>query len=149
MNTFDKFALAERAEQVFAEVYGLLARQFAQEPKYHALFTRLEQEEIQHAMRIKMLRKRYVTMGKDMKELVLEIAPLQAFLKQGETTRQRLAAGETLGTVTEVVARIAELERQLAGAHAEMILAVGDASLRNFFKKLAAQDRGHAALLCQ
>ncbi len=145
MNTFDKFALAERAEQLFANVYGLLAKQFAHEPKYYALFTQLEQEEIQHAMRIKMLRKRYTT--KDVGDIEFDVVPLQAFLKNGERIMQQLESGEPFDSVSEAAAVMAELERQFAGAHAEMILSVVDSNLRKFFEQLAKQDRGHASLL--
>ncbi len=149
MNTFEKFHFAEQAERLFADIYGALAKQCEHEPTHHALFSRLEQEEIQHAMRINMLRKRYVAMGRDMKAIKLDIAPLQILLKQGEMLKQRLESGELSGNIPEIVAIIAELERKFAGVHAEMISETADASLRTFFEKLAAQDRGHASLLSQ
>ena len=146
MNTFDKFHFAEQAERLFAEIYGALAKQCEHEPTYHALFSRLEQEEIQHAMRIKMLRKRYTT--KDVGDIELDIVPLQAFLENGERIMQRLESGAPFGSVSEAAVVMADLERQFAGAHAEMILSVVDSNLRKFFEQLAKQDRGHASLLC-
>lgn len=147
MNIFAKFDLAERVEQTFADVYGILAKQFEHEPKYQVLFTRLAQEEIQHAQRIKMLRKRYVSMGKDLKMIEFDVVPLQAGLKNGEALKQRLTSGETFASAAEIVTIIAELERQFANAHTNIIAAVVDPAIRELFEQLAAQDREHAALL--
>ena len=147
MNTFDKFSIAEYAENVFADVYRLLAEQFAGNPKYYALFVQLEQEEIQHAMRIRMLRKHYLTEGEAVKAIQLNMTPLLAFTERGEALKRRLETGEKLGTLPEIAAMLVSLELQFAGAHAEMILDVSDSNLRKFFEKLAEQDRGHSSLL--
>lgn len=53
--TYQVFEQAERIERTAADLYRLLAEQFAADPAARALFVRLEEEEHQHASRVRLL----------------------------------------------------------------------------------------------
>jgi hypothetical protein len=145
MTTFEKFEVAARAEQVLAGVYGLLAER--QEPGSTAerLFIQLQQEGEQHALRIKMLRKRYT--ANSVREVSLDVEQLQALQLTAESLRDRVVSGELTTNAPGLMRLLADAERQFAAAQAALISGAGDAGVQAFFEQLAAQDRGHQALL--
>jgi hypothetical protein len=142
--TYQIFERAERIEELAAAGYRLLAEQF---PAGRALFRQLEEEEQQHAARIGLLKARYrhdsrlVTRGSS------EVVELDLILADSEAVLASIRRGTFARTLEEARVNLVALEERFARAHAEVIAAEGHPALREFFVKLAEQDRGHQALL--
>lgn len=146
MTTFDVFKKAERIETIAAAIYAAVAKVFAADDGARSLFTRLEQEEIQHASRVRLLASRYRG-DKRILVKVPGVAELESCLVRAEAALAEVLAGSWDGDLAAVKVRLVELEAMLARAHAQTIAKDGDPSLRDFFRQLALQDDAHAALL--
>lgn len=146
MTTFDVFKRAERIEGIAAAIYAALAKQFSADATASALFARLEAEEVQHASRVRLLASRYRSDTRIL-EKVPGVAELEICLAQAETALAEVVAGSWGSDLARVKGRLAQLEAQLAKAHSHVIAEDGHPSLRDFFRQLALQDDGHAALL--
>lgn len=144
--TYQVFEQAERIERTAAELYRLLAEQFAADPAARALFRRLEEEEHQHASRVHLLAARY---RHDSRLLPAPGDPqlLEAILADLEQVVASARRGTFARTVEEARVNLAALEERAAHAHAELIAREGHPALREFSQKLAEQDRGHEELL--
>lgn len=146
MTTFDVFRTAERIEAVAAAIYAEVAKRFAADEKARALFARLEQEELQHASRVRLLASRYRGDTRILPK-VPGVADLESCLSHAEAALADVRAGAWDGDVAETRRRLVQLEGLLSRAHAQTIAKDGDPSLRDFFRQLALQDDAHAALL--
>jgi hypothetical protein len=144
--TYQIFEKAVRIEELCAEAYHLLAEQFAAEPEARDLFLQLEQEELQHATRVKLLAARY---RHDPRLLGAPVgaAELDGLLADAEHALAAVRGRSFARTAEEARARAASMEERFARAHAELISHEGHPALREFFCKLAEQDRGHDELL--
>jgi hypothetical protein len=146
VTTFELFQVAERIELGASELYGLLARQFAEDEPARVLFVRLEQEENQHASRVRLLASQYRADAK----LVGNVAGAGVlseceFQLQVALAEVRAGAwGRELGPVRE---RLARLEASLAHAHAQALAVEANPGLREFLRQLSQQDRAHQELL--
>lgn len=146
MPTLDVFRCAERIEVVAAEIYAALAARFAADPEARALFARLEQEELQHAARVRLLASRY----RSDRTLIAGFdgaAALDGCLREAEQALRDARDGAWGGDLRAVKRRVAELEERLGTAHAHVVARDGHPGLRAFFEQLALQDDGHLDLL--
>jgi hypothetical protein len=146
VTTFDLFQLAERIELAAAELYATLAKQFADDEGARALFVRLEQEELQHAARVRMLASHY---RKDPK-LVGHVTGAGALGHCELQVRAALAevqAGAWGRELDPILTRLSLLEDALAKAHADAMAEHSNDGLRDFFRQLSAQDAAHHQLL--
>lgn len=146
MTTFDVFKTAERIETIAASIYAAVAKRFAADEKARALFGRLEQEEVQHAARVRLLASRYRG-DKKILAKIPGVAELESCLALAEAALAEVLAGTWGGDLAATKLRLVQLEGVLSKAHAQTIAKDGDPSLRDFFRQLALQDDAHAALL--
>jgi hypothetical protein len=145
-STFEIFRQAERIETISAEIYGTLASQFRDDLDAHALFIRLEAEEMQHASRIRLLAATY---RNDSKLLVRVngACELEACLAEAESALAEVQAGRWGESLAQVLGRVARLEDRLARAHANLLALNGNGALRDFFEQLSRMDDAHVELL--
>jgi rubrerythrin len=143
----EQLDLAVQIENVAGRIYAVLAERFADEPEARALFTRLEQEEQQHALRIEMLGTTLARRPELQRQLVLDVEKLQRALKEGEDVARLLAEPRPRIPLDRARRLAAQLEEKFSGVHAEQITSCSEPSLRELFSIFVAQDRGHAALL--
>jgi hypothetical protein len=123
----------------------MAASKFSGDREVRALFERLQQEEIQHAYRLRMLRSQCMkdaTLGRG---LVLDAGLLGRLLETGAQVKKRLASEEL--TLAGLLSLFVELEDAFSCAHAESLTAEADPKLRTFFESLAKQDEQHRLLL--
>jgi hypothetical protein len=146
VTTWDVFRLAERIELGAAEIYGLLAKQFASDAAVHTLFVRLQQEELQHASRVRLLAARYRGDTKILEKITgaVEIEACQGVV---EAALADLVAGQWGDDLAAIKRRLVDLEGKLRSAHAHAMSEEGHPDLRDFFRQLALQDDAHASLL--
>jgi hypothetical protein len=144
--TYEVFEKAVRIEEVCAEAYRLLSEQFAADAGARELFRRLEQEELQHASRVKLLAARY-RHDPRLLGVPLVSGELAALLEDAEQALAAIQRRSFAQTADEAKARAVAMEERFARAHAELISHEGHPALREFFWKLAEQDRAHNELL--
>jgi hypothetical protein len=145
-STFDVFRRAERIEAICAAIYGLLALRFRDDAEAWALFSRLEEEELQHASRVKLLASAYRHDSK-LRTPVNGADELQACLAAAEQALAEVQGGGWGPGLADVLGRAARLEEQLLSAHAHLLALNGDHALRDFFEQLSLMDEGHVTLL--
>jgi rubrerythrin len=145
-STFEVFRWAERIEAIAAEIYGLLARRFGEDPDAYALFAQLQAEEEQHAARIRLLAASYRNDSK-LLPAVNGAAELAACLGEAERAMAEVRAGGWGPRLADVLVRVSRLEDRLARAHADLLALNGDPGLREFFEQLARMDDAHVELL--
>jgi hypothetical protein len=145
-STFDVFRRAERVETLAAAVYAAVARHFRADANAHALFRRLEGEELQHAARVRLLAATYRNDSK-LIEKVNGAETLDACLRYAEEALAQVEAGEWGPGISDVFARLARLEERLQSAHAHLLALNADTKLRDFFEELAHMDDAHVVLL--
>lgn len=146
-NAYAKFELALEVEDLAERLYRRLAVHFTDNPAARAIFERLAGEEQQHAMRIDLLRKKYMQDPARVPEIALDVEESRQLLDEGAVLMQLLEAGDRSLTLKESARMMVELEQRFSIVHAHAMAEAGDADLRAFFEQLAAQDREHAALL--
>jgi rubrerythrin len=145
--SYEIFEKAERAEQLAAALYQLLAQRFSGDPEARDLFLRLEQEELQHASRVRLMGARYRHDPRVLGRLAVDHSELDSILAESEQAVRDAQDGSFARTLDQARARLRALEEHCARAHAEMIAREGNPALRQFFRKLAEQDRAHGELL--
>ncbi len=143
----EKFAKAERAEELFAEMYRVLAGLFADEPDAVTMFTRLADEEVQHALRVHMLYERYRRHPSEFRDVPIDDSELDAILAQALLVLDDLRRRATPMTAAQARSAMVALERRMGAVHAEILSKDADPSIAQFFAALGAMDRGHAELL--
>ena len=144
--TYEIFEKAERIEVLSAEAYASLAVLFESDPAARKLFLRLEEEELQHASRVRLLAARYRA---ESRLLGPSAAPeeLDALLREVEALVRSIRDGSFARSVEEACAKLAAFEESASRAHAEAIARSGHPELQRFFQALASQDRAHQELL--
>ena len=136
---------AEQLEWLSAELYELAASRFGGDQDVRQLFERLQQEEIQHAYRLRMLRSQCVKDAGLARGLALDASRIAPLLETGAQAKKRLATSEL--TLAEALSLFVDLEAAFSSAHAESLTAEADPQLRTFFESLAKQDEQHRRLL--
>ena len=145
--TFQIFERAERIELVCAEGYALLAERFKVDSAARALFLRLEEEELQHAARVRLLAARYRHDPRLLDGAPADLSELDLMLHDAETAVSSIRAGSFARSVEEAVVNLVALEERMSRAHAELIAHGGHPAQREFFRQLAEQDDGHREML--
>jgi rubrerythrin len=148
-STHALFTAAERLELLAAEMYRLLAEQFAAKEGVRALFWRLHQEEIQHATRVRLLAAQYRNdSGLFERAILFEGAPdPRALVASLEATVREVEAGAWGSDLQEIRARVVDLERRCVSLHAQFVAAGASPEISSFFEELARQDVEHERLL--
>lgn len=143
------FAAAERLELLAAELYRLLAERFAANEVVRAVFQRLHQEEIQHAARVRLLVSQYRNESALFGDAMLfEGAPdPRPLVGQLEAIVREVEAGGWGTNLTEIRARLVDLERRCVSLHAQFMAAGAPPEISSFFAVLAEQDEEHERLL--
>lgn len=147
--TYQVFEAAERVEQLSAAIYAALAHRFAGDLDAHALFTRLQQEEIQHASRIRLLAARYRHDTRILDRVTGTIRELDGLAAECRAVLSAIAEGTWARDLAEAKGALASLEDRFRHAHAQLIAREGHPELRRFFEQLAEQDEAHERLLAE
>lgn len=145
MTAYEYFGRAERVEQLAAEIYAQLARDFAADRAASSTFRALADEEHQHAVRIRLMRERYRTnpgLFERMEWLEQELEGVDRYVNE---LRDEVARGAWGIDLALVHPRLREMEDRL-GLHAERMARDADPDVREFFEALARQDRVHRRL---
>jgi len=146
-SSYEIFDKAERLEMLSAEIYRLLAERFRGEPAASDVFTRLMEEELQHATRIRLLKARYRHDARLFENADLTSANLDAVVREGQETVAAIARGEWSASLEVVKQELAEIEDRFGAAHAHVLCEGAVAPVRAFFEQLARQDQEHRRLL--
>lgn len=147
MSAHDKLNVAEQVERTAARLYRLLTETFPPGSEANKVFSTLASEEDQHAARINMLRSRYSRRPGDFEGFELDVEQMSRLLGEGETLIT-LFSGEGFSVSVDEARRfMIELERNFAGAHAQVMTLSSNPELKSFFETLARQDRMHAQVL--
>ncbi|HZY04871.1 MAG TPA: ferritin family protein [Anaeromyxobacteraceae bacterium] len=146
-STFQLFEKAEQLELLCADIYRALARQFQAQPEAHDLFQRLEAEERQHAVRVRLLAARYQHDSKLLEAAAVAAQHLDELLEEARSVLSRVDSGAWGASLEVVKGELAELEERFSAAHAHVIASAANPALRAFFEQLARQDRAHLELL--
>jgi len=136
---------AEQLEWLSAELYEMAATRFSEDREVRQMFERLQQEEVQHAYRLRMLRSQCMKDAKLAQGLALDASQIAGLLETGAQVKKRIASSEL--TLAGLLSLFVELEGAFASAHAESLTAEADPRLRTFFESLAKQDDQHRLLL--
>jgi rubrerythrin len=144
---YQVFEKAEQLEMACAELYRALAEQFRADADAHGLFRLLEQEEIQHARRVRLLAARYSHDSKLFENVEVAVHELEALLVEARQALRDVKGGAWGDDLDVVKGELADLEFRFAAAHAHVIAKSADPGVKSFFEQLAAQDAGHAELL--
>ncbi|HUL60843.1 MAG TPA: hypothetical protein VLU43_16300 [Anaeromyxobacteraceae bacterium] len=147
--TYHLFDVAERIEVVSAEIYGALAIVWAGDADAKALFGQLQDEELQHAARVRLLAARYRHDPRIVRLATADGGELERLLVDAEAMLGDIRAGRWPHALAETKRRLAEMELRTERAHAEFLSKGADAALREFFEQLAQQDDAHRALLAE
>ncbi len=146
-STFQIFETAERIELLSADIYRALAERFADDAEARMLFQRLEEEEIQHANRIRLMAVRYLHDLRLFGKADLSALRLEEIFEEGQRALWSIARGEWGTDLAFVKRAVAELEAKFSAAHAHILSQTADPAVREFFEKLAQQDEAHHQLL--
>lgn len=146
MTNFDILDKAERLEVLAAELYAAFAIRFADDPAAAKLFSRLREEEHQHAARVRMLAAQARRDGKLLGKIRADTAALDEAAREMEVMLANVRAGNWQADVARTRRLLLELEDRCSRAHAEAQPGLHE-DLRRFFAQLAAQDVAHRELL--
>lgn len=147
MTTLDDFAKAERIELLAAELYDNLAARHAQGSKARGVFTRLADEERQHALRIGMLAAQFRRSPGSFSELKLDSAELQSIAADMSNLLAKLRRAGGEASYESALQFAIAVEKRLASVHAERLVAPSNPELARVFEQLARGDREHLATL--
>ena len=143
----EQLDLAIRIEKVAARIYAILAERFADSPEAQAMFSGLEQEEHQHALRIEMLGMTLARRPELQGAVALDVEKMQQALRDGEDVALLVSDPGRKMPLTLARQLAAGLEDKFAAVHAEQLTIVSEPSLHELFSIFVAQDREHAALV--
>ncbi|HEX9052444.1 MAG TPA: hypothetical protein VF841_18100 [Anaeromyxobacter sp.] len=143
---FEVLERAEKVELLTAELYAAFARHFCADPSALQLFTRLRDEEQQHASRVRMLAVQARQDRKLLAKIAVDTSRIDAIVREIGGIIAAVEAGEWRLGLPETRKELMELEERCASAHSDGLQGV-HASLRAFFEQLASQDRAHQELL--
>lgn len=147
VTTYELFERAERVELLSAAIYGAVAERFREDLEARALFLRLQEEELQHARRVRLLAARYRHDGRLLPRAPADRPSLDQLVADGEAVLESVRAGRLGQDLAAVKRSLAALEGRFQDAHAELIASAGHPELRRFFEQLARGDAAHARLL--
>jgi rubrerythrin len=148
-STYQVFEEAERVELLSAAIYGALAERFTGDRDARALFPRLQEEEIQHASRVRLLAARYRHDSKLLERVASESRNLRPLIDECEAILAAVKDGSWGRDLDEVTRNLAALEERFCRAHADLIAREGHPELRVFFIQLARQDEAHGRVLAR
>jgi len=146
-STYEIFQRAERIERAAADMYRLMAESFPWSAEDVALFKRLEQEEIQHAARIRLLASQYRNEPRLFHVDGVKLGLMEQVEAWAEELRHELTNGRWKDDLPGLKRRVAELEDRCGASHADMLADRADPRIARFFHDLAAQDRAHREIL--
>jgi rubrerythrin len=143
---FDILDKAEKLELLAAEIYGALARRFGDDENAVKLFTRLRDEEQQHAARVRMVAAQSRRDSKLLGKITFDSREMDDVLIDMTTVLANLHAGRWEADLAQTKRILLDLEERCSNAHAQGLKGLND-SLRKFFEQLALQDKAHEELL--
>lgn len=147
-SSYDSFTQAVKVELLASRLYRLLSERFRMDVEAAKLFRRLEQEELEHAARIRLLANQYAQNPAAFKTgIAYDAARIEEVLREGEVVARMLASPTHPMTLAEAKQLMVKLETQFSAAHAELLAAHSDPKVLRFFQMLQKQDRAHAELL--
>jgi rubrerythrin len=146
-STFQIFETAERIELLSADIYRSLVERFAADPEARALFRRLEEEEMQHASRIRLMAVCYLHDSRLFGKADISALRLEEIFEEGQRALRSIAWGEWDDDLAVAKRAVADLEAKFSAAHAHILSRTADPAVREFFEKLAQQDEAHHQLL--
>jgi len=146
VSTLQQFDIAERLEAVAERIYRALADHFSGDAEARLLFEQLADEERQHALRVQMVRTRYLRDSDTVTGLVIDVARAREILAHAERIQEDVSR-QPPTTVDEACRLAGDLEEELSLAHAEIMTKDCPQDLRRLLESLAKQDKHHAALL--
>jgi rubrerythrin len=144
--TFDILDKAEKIELLAAELYAAFAKRFGDDDAAAKLFTRLRDEEQQHAARIRLLAAQSRRDSKLLGKLDLDARALDAVIQEMVAVLANVRNGNWGADLAQTKRLLVDLEERCARAHAQGLQGLNE-SLRKFFEQLAQQDRAHEELL--
>jgi rubrerythrin len=140
---------AERVEMLAAELYESLALSFVETPWLRDLFVALASEERQHAMRIRLLERHQGTTPWLPQALEPLCRDLDAMAAEIEGVRVEFRRPGAVRSPSQVLQRVAEMERRFGSLHAEELSRSASPEVSRLFRSLALQDARHRQLLEQ
>jgi rubrerythrin len=142
-----KFTLAERAEQLAADVYGAIADRLEHDPDGAAVFRRLRGEEQQHALRVRMLANEFMRQPQAFRDVPVDADFLETAIAEAESILAEVQADRAPLQFERACNLAIALEHTLAVSSSAMMVAEADPAIQRFFGSLAQQDRNHEDLL--
>lgn len=147
-SSYQVFEAAAQIEEACGLMYREAARRFEADPGARELFRKLEQEEEQHALRVRLLAARYRSDPRSFGSALLpKLSDLEPLAEEARRELAALQAGEWPAELAAVKLRFAELERRFANMHSEFLAPGIHPQVVAFFSQLAEQDREHDRLL--
>lgn len=146
LTNFDILDKAEKLELLAAELYAAFAQRFGDDPVAVKLFTRLRDEELQHANRVRMLASQSRRDAKLLGKIAVDTGALDEVAREMTAMVANVRSGNWEADLAQTRRLLLELEERCGRAHAQGLVGI-DGSLRTFFEQLAAQDRAHEELL--
>jgi rubrerythrin len=143
---FDILDKAEKLELLAAELYAGFARHFGDDPAAAKLFTRLRDEEQQHAARVRMLAAQSRRDSKLLGKIDIDARAMDEAVQEMTAMLANVSNGNWRAELKPTKRLLLELEERCARAHAQGMAGL-NGSLRKFFEQLAAQDKAHEELL--
>jgi rubrerythrin len=147
-SAYEIFRRAERVELAAAELYRVLADSFPWSAEDRALLKRLEQEEIQHAARVRLLAAQYRN-DTHLFEGGIDISSLAQMEREAASLLEEVQSGRWNGDLEGLKRRIAEAEDRCSSSHAHALAQNADPAIRGFFHELAEQDQAHRDMLLE
>jgi rubrerythrin len=137
----------ELIELCGAELYRVVADRFPWSEPQRRVFTRLMDEELEHAARVRRVRASltvepiaFVASATTLTRLAAMEAALRDVLEEVESSRWD-------GDSVALKDRLADLELRLAMTHAEILASCADGRVSTLLRELAQLDREHLALV--
>ena len=148
-SAFEVLRLAERIELATAGLYRAVGEHFPWSPEERQVLKSLEDEEHQHASRVRLFRARYLSDRALFDLTALKLEPLEALERDTEELLARVVGGAFEGDHLRLKRCLYDLEDRASIAHAEAMAAGAHPAVARFMRALADQDRAHRDLLFQ
>jgi rubrerythrin len=146
VTNFDVLEKAERIELLSSELYAAFATHFSADGAAHRLFTRLRDEEQQHAARVRMLAAQSRRDTKLLAKITGDTRGLDDVARELSAMIADVRSGSWGADLAQTRRLLMELEDRASRAHVEGLQGLHE-SLRGFFVQLAAQDKAHQEML--
>jgi rubrerythrin len=147
VSAYEIFGRAERIERAAAELYRSARAGLSRHSAERALFSRLEDEELQHAARVRLLAAHYRNEPRLFRLADGAEGRLDAIERSLRQLAAELVAAHSDADAARLRERLLEVEEHCSASHAEILADGADPHLRRFFEELARQDKAHHALL--